>query len=156
MIRLAVRRLLLATLLASSGHVAQAAPGEVMLPVPTITLYPGDVIGDAHIVERAFRLGQRAPLVSVESRGAVIGKVARRTLLPGQPIPVIAVDDPKVVRRGVPTQVVFRENEMVITSIVEPLQSGSVNETVKARNPDSGLTVIGIVQADGSIRVGGE
>ncbi len=145
--------LLAATLFCLGANCAQAAPGDIMLPVPVVTLYPGDVITDAHLIDRAFRLAMRA---SVDNRLALVGKVARRTLLPGQPIPTNAVDDPKIVRRGVPTQVVFRESEMVITGIVEPLQSASVNEMVKARNPDTGLTVIGVVQANGTIRVGGE
>jgi flagella basal body P-ring formation protein FlgA len=132
---------------------AQAAPEGVMLPVPAVTLYPGDVISDAHLVDRAFRVAGR---VSIDNRLAVVGKVARRTLLPGQPIPLNAVDDPKVVRRGVPTQVVFRESDLVITGIVEPMASASVNEMVKARNPDTGLMVVGVVQADGTIRVGSE
>ena len=132
---------------------AQAAPEGVMLPVPAVTLYPGDVITDAHLVDRAFRVAAR---VSIDNRLAVVGKVTRRTLLPGQPIPLNAVDDPKVVRRGVPTQVVFRESDLVITGIVEPMASASVNEMVKARNPDTGLVVIGVVQADGTIRVGSE
>lgn len=145
--------LLAATLFCLGITCAQAAPGDIMLPVPVVTLYPGDVITDSHLIDRAFRLAMR---VSVDNRLALVGKVARRTLLPGQPIPINAVDDAKIVRRGVPTQVVFRESEMVITGIVEPLQSASVNEMVKARNPDTGLTVIGVVQADGTIRVGGE
>jgi flagella basal body P-ring formation protein FlgA len=132
---------------------ARAAPEGVMLPVPAVTLYPGDVITDAHLVDRAFRVAAR---VSIDNRLAVVGKVTRRTLLPGQPIPLNAVDDPKVVRRGVPTQVVFRESDLVITGIVEPMASASVNEMVKARNPDTGLIVIGVVQADGTIRVGSE
>jgi len=132
---------------------AQAAPESIMLPVPAVTLYPGDVIGDAHLVDRAFRAAAR---VSIDNRLAIVGKVVRRTLLPGQPIPLNAVDDAKVVRRGVPTQVVFRENDLVITGIVEPMQSASVNEMIKARNPDTGLTVVGVVQPDGTIRVGGE
>ncbi len=132
---------------------AQAAPEGVMLPVPAVTLYPGDVISDAHLVDRAFRVAGR---VSIDNRLAVVGKVARRTLLPGQPIPLNAVDDPKVVRRGVPAQVIFRESDLVITGIVEPMASASVNEMVKARNPDTGLMVVGIVQPDGTIRVGSE
>lgn len=132
---------------------AQAAPEAIMLPVPAVTLYPGDVISDAHLVDRAFRSAAR---VSIDNRLAIVGKVARRTLLPGQPIPLNAVDDAKVVRRGVPTQVVFREADLVITGIVEPMQSASVNEMVKARNPDTGLMVVGVVQADGTIRVGSE
>jgi len=132
---------------------AQAAPEGVMLPVPAVTLYPGDIITDAHLVDRAFRVAAR---VSIDNRLALVGKVTRRTLLPGQPIPLNAVDDPKVVRRGVPTQVIFRESDLVITGIVEPMASASVNEMVKARNPDTGLIVIGVVQADGTIRVGSE
>ncbi len=135
---------------------APARAQEIMLPVPTTTLYPGDTIEPSHIVERRFRYGARSPILAIESRAAIVGKVARRTLLPGQPIPHNAVDDPKVVRRGVPTQVIFREKGLVITGIVEPMQSASVNEIVRARNPDSGLMITGIVQPDGSIRVGAE
>lgn len=131
----------------------QANPVAVTLPVPAVTLYPGDVIADVHLVDRAFRVAGR---VAVDNRLALVGKVVRRTLLPGQPIPLNAVDDPKVVRRGVPTQVVFRESDLVITGIVEPMASASVNEMVKARNPDSGLIVVGVIQADGTIRVGSE
>jgi len=153
----AARRRALAGLLWLAAIAAPPASAqEVMLPVPVITLYPGDVVTDSNIVDRAFRSGTRATQISIESRMAIIGKVARRTLLPGQPIPTNAVDDPKLVRRGVPTQVVFRDADLVITGVVEPLQSAAVNETVKARNPDSGLTVVGVVQADGTIRVGGE
>jgi flagella basal body P-ring formation protein FlgA len=153
-----LRHLILAATLLGLGAAAplRAAPGDMVLPVPAVTLYPGDVIADAQLVDRLFRVNPRVPLLSIDNRLAIVGKVARRTLLPGQPIPVNAVDDPKVVRRGVPTQVVFRDNEMVITGIVEPMASASVNEMVKARNPDTGLMVVGVVQADGTIRVGGE
>lgn len=134
----------------------QAVADDRILPVPTITIYPGDVIRAEAVIDRRFRLAHGAQLAVIESRNAIVGKVARRTLLPGQPIPFNAVNDPQVVRRGVPAQVIFKENGLVITGIVEPLQSASVNESVKARNPDSGLTVVGIVQGDGTIRVGGE
>jgi flagella basal body P-ring formation protein FlgA len=133
-----------------------ASAGEIMLPVPTVTLYPGDVITDAQIVERSFRTEARAPMAAIDNRMAVVGKAARRTLLPGQPIPSNAVDDVKLVKRGVPTRVVFREDGLVITGVVEPLQSAAVNEMVKARNRDTGLTIVGMVQADGTIRVGAE
>lgn len=158
MARSLARTSLLAAAFLCAGAAAplRAQTSEIMLPVPTVTLYPGDLITDAHIVERPFRTGLRTPLAAVENRLAIVGKVARRTLLPGQPIPSNGIDDQKLVRRGVPTQVVFRENGLVITGIVEPMQAGAVNEMVKARNPDSGLMVIGVVQADGTIRVGME
>ena len=40
-----------------------------------------------------------APTI-LEAREALIGKVARRTLLPGQPIPVSAIRDPYLVTQG--------------------------------------------------------
>jgi flagella basal body P-ring formation protein FlgA len=147
---------LVAALCIGAAAAPPASAGEVMLPVPTVTLYPGDVITNAQIVERAFRMEARAPMAAIASRMAVVGKAARRTLLPGQPIPSNAVDDVKLVRRGVPTKVVFSEDGLVITGIVEPMQSAAVNEMVKARNPDTGLTIMGMVQADGTIRVGAE
>ncbi len=147
--------LLAATLLGASAPLGAAAE-DLMLPVPLVTLYPGDIVTDAQLVDRMFRVNSRASLVSIDNRHAVVGKAVRRTLLPGQPIPSNAVDDPKVVRRGVPAQVVFRENDLVITGVVEPMASASVNEMVKARNPDSGLIVVGVVQADGTIRVGAQ
>ncbi|MCU4179521.1 flagellar basal body P-ring formation chaperone FlgA [Bosea sp. BH3] len=147
--------LLAATLLGAAAPLSAAAE-DVMLPVPLVTLYPGDVVSDGQLVDRMFRINSRASLVSIDNRLAVVGKAVRRTLLPGQPIPSNAVDDPKLVRRGVPAQVVFREKDLVITGIVEPMASAAVNEMVKARNPDSGLIVVGVVQADGTIRVGAQ
>lgn len=151
-----LRYALLAATLFGAAAPHRAAAEDLMLPVPLVTLYPGDIVSDAQLVDRMFRVNSRASLVSIDSRQAVVGKAVRRTLLPGQPIPSNAVDDPKLVRRGVPAQVVFRENDLVITGIVEPMASASVNEMVKARNPDSGLIVVGVVQADGTIRVGAQ
>ncbi|MGX5734389.1 flagellar basal body P-ring formation chaperone FlgA [Bosea thiooxidans] len=151
-----LRYALLAATLIGAAAPLRAAAEDLMLPVPLVTLYPGDIVTDAQLVDRMFRVNSRGSLVSIDNRQAVVGKAVRRTLLPGQPIPSNAVDDPKLVRRGVPAQVVFREADLVITGIVEPMASASVNEMVKARNPDSGLIVVGVVQADGTIRVGAQ
>ena len=67
-----------------------------------------------------------------------------------------AVDDPKVVTRGVPTQVVFEENGLTITTIGSPLQSGSLGEQIRVRNIDTGRIILGVVQADGRIRIGAQ
>ena len=50
----------------------QANPAAVTLPVPAVTLYPGDVIADVHLVDRAFRVAGR---VAVDNRLALVGKV---------------------------------------------------------------------------------
>src|SRR3712207_9426612 len=65
----------------------------------------------------------------VESPRVLAGKTARRTLLPGEPIPVNAVDDPKLVTRGVQAQILFEEGGLSIMGIGIPLQSRSEEHT---------------------------
>lgn len=126
----------------------------LMLPVPTVTIYPGDVITDSMIRERSFPESFRARSAVVEAPFALIGKVARRTLLPGEAIPSNAVDEAKIVTRGVATQVVFEENGLTITTMGTPLQSGSLGEQIRVRNTDTGRIILGVVQADGRVRIG--
>ncbi|MFI5013175.1 MAG: flagellar basal body P-ring formation chaperone FlgA [Hyphomicrobiales bacterium] len=126
---------------------------DLTLPVPTIVIYPGDVIRDSLLVDREFSLD---PLVSggvIDNRAALIGKLARRTLLPGKPIPTIGVTEPRVVANGAQVKVVFEEGGLTITTYATALQAGSVGDIVKVRNPESGLIVSGTVQGDGSVRV---
>ncbi|WP_281024045.1 flagellar basal body P-ring formation chaperone FlgA [Microvirga flavescens] len=135
---------------------AQAAVAqERMLPVPTITIYPGDEIRAGMLRERSFPLGYQPRGAVIDTPLAVVGKTARRTLLPGEAIPVNAVDDPKIVSRGVPTQIVFEEGGLSITAMGSPLQSGGLGEQIRVRNTDTGRIILGTVQADGRIRIGG-
>ncbi|WP_433458102.1 flagellar basal body P-ring formation chaperone FlgA [Pseudochelatococcus sp.] len=135
------------------AQVPQEAAG--VLAVPLITIYPGDTITPDMVGEREF--GQLRPVRGgyVASAGVLVGKVARRTLLPGQAIPGSAVENAKLVQKGVPVPLVFEEGGLTITALAAPLQAGEINETVRARNVDSGLIVYGTVQEDGTLRIGG-
>jgi flagellar basal body P-ring formation protein FlgA len=124
------------------------------MPVPTITIYPGEVIKDGVVAERDFSASAVSNLAVVEARGGLVGMVARRTLLPNQLVPRNAVEEPRLVERGKPTQVIFSEAGMTIVAIASPLQSGGLGEMVQARNLDSGVTIVGTVQSDGTLRVG--
>jgi len=139
-------------MLVGGAHMVNAQ--EITLPVPAITIYPGDTIKEHMLKQRSFPANFRARSAVIEASLSVIGKTARRTLLPGEAIPVNAVDDAKLVTRGVPTQVVFQENGLTITTMGVPLQPGSLGELIRVRNSDTGRVIHGIVQADGRIRVG--
>ncbi|WP_029030031.1 flagellar basal body P-ring formation chaperone FlgA [Salinarimonas rosea] len=130
-----------------------ARAAGVTLPVPTITIYPGETIKDTVLVEREFppSTGQ---LAVVRDADALVGKVARRTLLPGRVVPQNAVEEAKLVVRGETTQIVFQADGLVISTLVTPLESGGAGDRVRARNLDSGLVIVGVVQDDGSLRVG--
>ncbi len=127
-----------------------------MLPVPTVIIYPGDVIKDNSLVDRDFSADfPTSKLAAINSRAALVGKVARRTLMPGFPIPASAVGDPKAVANGAKVRLLYEDGALAITAYGTALQAGSVGEIISVRNLGSGLTVSGSVQADGSVRVGG-
>jgi len=140
-----------------AGAAAQEADplADGTLPVPTVTIYTGDTITDAMIEERPFPQAVRDRMAVIEGRRPLIGKIARRTLLPGKPIPVNAVVEPMMVTRGVLTQAVFRSGGVLITAIVFPLRSGAIGDMIQLRNIDSGQIISGIVQADGTVLIGG-
>src|SRR5579875_207109 len=133
-----------------------AAADPYILPVPNIVIYPGDIIKDNRLVDRDFTAEfPKRNLTAIDSRTALIGKVARRTLFPGSPIPLNAVGDPRAVANGAKVRLLYEDGTLAIISYGTALQPGSVGEVISVRNLGSGLTVSGTVQADGSVRVGG-
>jgi flagella basal body P-ring formation protein FlgA len=125
------------------------------LPVPAVTIYPGDMIREALLVDRGFSANAPAQGTAIDSHAALVGKIARRTLLPGLPIPLNAVGEPNAVANGAKVRVIFEEDGLLIETYAAALQSGSVGQVISVRNLDSGLTISGTIQADGSVRVGG-
>jgi flagella basal body P-ring formation protein FlgA len=127
---------------------------ERILPVPAVTIYAGDTITEAMLKDRSFPETYKYRTAVVESPRVLAGKTARRTLIPGEPIPMNAVDDPKLVTRGMQATILFEEGGLSITGIGIPLQSGTMGETIQVKNVDSGRIITGRVQADGKIRIG--
>ena len=157
---LLARCLALALLAGAAPAPALAAEGmaasEIMLPVPTVTIYPGDTIKDSMLRMQAYPSTFRARSAVIDAPAAIAGRQARRMLLPGEPVPVNAVDDPRLVSRGAPTQMIFEENGLVITTVGAPLQNGGLGETIRVRNTDTNRIVLGTVMADGRIRIGAQ
>ena len=82
------------------------------------------------------------------------GKVARKTLLPGQPILVTAVNEPNLIQRGVPVALVYNTGALVITAKGIPMEAGRAGDFIKVRNVDSGIIISGTILADGTVQVG--
>lgn len=141
-----------ALLLAPAGAGAQ----EMILPVPSVTLYPNDEIGDEHITDRAFIASTVVRGSVQDDRAQIVGKVAKRTLLKGQPVPVNALREPYLIFSNKPATVVFEDGGLTITSTATALQNGAVGDVVALRNVESGLTIRGMVAKDGTVRVGGQ
>lgn len=147
-LRLAALALLVAAAPAAAG------PDEIMLPVPAVTIYAGDTIKETMLRLQPYPASYRGRGAVIDAPLAIAGRTARRMLLPGEPIPVNAVDDPRLVSRGAPTQMIFEENGLVITAVGAPLQNGGLGETIRVRNTDTNRIVLGTVMADGRIRIG--
>jgi flagellar basal body P-ring formation protein FlgA len=146
----------LAILVAMAGFLAGGAVAgeESRLPVPAVTIYPGDPIREEMLVDRAFAANFEGISSFVGAKYLLVGRSARRTLLPGQPIPTNAVEEPRLVTRGVPVKVIVEDEGLVIVAYGTPLQSGGVGALIRVRNVDTGVVVMGVVQADGSVRIG--
>ena len=145
------------SLLALSFGATQSHAGDVeSLPVAAVTIYPGDTIAEAMLVDRAFPAGTAAGYPIVASRAELTGKVARRTLLAGKLIAKNAIAMPALVAQGTIVRAVYQDEGLVITAAALALQSGSLGAVIQVRNTDSGKVIIGSVQADGTVRVDGQ
>jgi flagella basal body P-ring formation protein FlgA len=147
-------RLLLALAVAAASlGFAQAGAQDRFLPVPRAVIYPGETIHEEMLDERGFSGGAGAEGAVAASKQSVVGKIARRTLLPDRPIPMFAVDSPRVVSVNSSVKIVYADGGLTIVAYGSALQAGGVGDFIRVRNQDSGLIVTGRILADGSVRV---
>ena len=129
------------------------AEEPVKMPVPATVIYPGDTIKDEMIVDRAYAPNIPGLAAFVGERPLAVGRIARRTLFPGQLIPNNAIEEQKVVTRGNVVKVTIEDGDLFIVTYASSLQSGSPGALIQLRNLDTGVTIRGVVQPDGSVRI---
>jgi len=138
----------------AAACVVPAAAQEGSTPTPRAVIYPGDVIRDDMLADAAAPARDGSgPFV--EQRSLIVGKVARLTLLPGHAIPFSGVSNRKLVANGAEVRLIYSDGGLIIMTTGAALQDGSIGDIVRVRNSDSGVTVSGAVQPDGSVRVSG-
>lgn len=151
----AIKNLLRASAFAAAFFVTSSASADrIAFIVPSQIIYPGQAIGGNELQEKMFTIKSSAAGSYILSADQLIGKVARKTLLPGKPILVTAVNEPDLVQRGVSVPIVYDTGSLVITAKGIPMEAGRSGDFVKVRNIDSGIIVTGTVLANGSIQVG--
>ena len=145
------------TAVAALGLVATVAvshAAERTLVVPNVTIYPRDVVRAEQLDTRAFLYDPDGPSAYVENADAVVGLVARATLLANRPIPLNGVEKMKIVANGAPVRIRFTQGGFSITTAGQAMQAGGLGEVVRVRNNDTGLIVSGSVREDGAVEVG--
>jgi flagella basal body P-ring formation protein FlgA len=135
----------------SMAGFAFSADGTAVILVAKQTVYPGDTITENMLTSRPSGQNQTVGAFATDAQ-SLIGKVARRTLLPGQPIPRNAIREQYVILQGKTVPLVFESGTITITGAAVALESGTVGDTISARNPDSGIVIRGAVQPDGTLR----
>ena len=139
-----------------AGALAWPARAEVIkLITPKAVIYPGDLVSESMVMKLRFRVRPRSGATFVREFDQIVNLVARRTLVPGRPIHLSSLREAHVVNRGDTLTMIFSHGGLSIVGTVVALQPGATGKRIRVRNPDTGVVVSGIVQADGTIRAGG-
>lgn len=150
-------RRIAAIALVALGGIAQAALPALAdgqrRPVAAVTIYPGDIIRENMLTDATFP-DAAASAVFATSHAAIVGKVAKRTILPGNPFPTNAIGIPRIVSIGSMVRLVFEEDGLQISTYASALQNGAAGDVISVRNMESGVTLSGVIRPDGSIHVG--
>ena len=130
-----------------------ACADTMALPVPTRTIFPGQVIQDTDFTQKDFEVSDIAKLNFVVSLDQMQDKEAAKVLPVGRAVPLAALAKANDVRKGRETVAHFIANGIDIQGVLSPLRDGVAGQIVPCRNPSSGLTVDALVMADGSLNV---
>jgi len=122
--------------------------------IPSRIIYPGEQIAADALDMARVRKGRPTTTAFAREPVELIGKIARRTLLPGRFVPLAAVRNAYLVQQGAPVQILFVDGGLTISATAITLEPGSPGDVVKVRNADSGKVLTGTLMADGTVRVG--
>jgi flagella basal body P-ring formation protein FlgA len=131
-----------------------AAAAEELGVIPTHIIYPGETITADALQLARVRPGKPSTIAFAHEAGELVGKVAKRTLLPGRFVPLSSVRDSFLVTQGAPVQVLLIQDGLTISMTAVTLEPGAAGDIVKVRNVDSGAVFSAVVMADGTVRVG--
>jgi flagella basal body P-ring formation protein FlgA len=130
------------------------AAAEELGVIPSRIIYPGEMIAADSLQMARVRPGKPSTVAFAHAPNELVGKVAKRTLLPGRFVPLASVRDAYLVAQGAAVQVMFVEGGLTISMTAVTLEPGSAGDVVKVRNTDSGAVFSAIVMGDGTVRVG--
>jgi flagella basal body P-ring formation protein FlgA len=129
------------------------ADGIRLLPVPSATIGAGQIIGSDDVSERRFKTTPRSLSGIATEKDDITGKMARRPLQAGRPIPLSALMKPLSVRRGSKVTATFAEAGLSISIQLTALEDGAIGDVITARNVSTGATVQATVIAAGQLAV---
>lgn len=112
--------------------------------VPRRLLRAGERIASEDLVVEQIALGGGAERFAL-SLDQLVGRMAKRNILPGQPVELRSLERPAAVRRGAGITVQVHAGPMVVTMKGEALEDGAVGDSVRVMNPASSQVLVGRV-----------
>lgn len=149
-----IRSLIAACAVLVAGLIGTAsARAQEPVPVPSVVIYPL-----ATITPDMLTTASLSPPVLSSSyymvRQDIVGKMAKQTLLPGRPIPIVALMTPRLFPQGARIHIIFEADGISASALGIALDAGSEGDIIRVRNSDSNLIVTGRVEGDGAVHVG--
>lgn len=118
-----------------------AERGAIEVIVPQVAIYPGDKIREGLLTTKVIRANDAVLSAVFTSSADLEGRVARRTLVPGQPITKDAVRAFHVVTQGQRVAIRFQSQSISIVMTGFAVQAGGVGDVISVRNTDTGRLV---------------
>ena len=133
-------------------YVRGQVSAHIDIPVLNNSIARGEGVSEADITLASRTIG--SDLVGyVDNIDAIVGKVAKRNLRPGQPLRYSDLKAPVLVERGQTVNIVAGRTGLRVSMQGKALASGGTGDRVMVSNLSTGKRLEGIVSADGSVLV---
>jgi len=136
----------------SVGAAGAAENANVVVTVNRV-IYPGQAVPADAIVETRLRKPLAPGIEVIRDASLLVGMVAAKTILPRRLIAPSALREAYAIEAGQPTTVYYRDGTLTIAMDGVALQSANIGKPIRVRNTQSGRTIAGIVQPDGTVSV---
>ncbi len=134
------------------GEITGRALARLRIPVVQRRIAAGDTIRPEDVTLVAWRLDRLSPQM-LRAPTAVVGMAAVRPITPDRPIRANELERPRLIQKNGLVTMVLQRGRLKLTAKGRALEPGALGEAIRLINLRSGTTVVGEVQADGSVRV---
>lgn len=128
---------------------AAAAP-QPTIAVVEIPVARGELIDAAALTTRP---GTDAEARGALPMGAIVGKEARRALMPGMIVRALDVQEPELVKKGQAVSMVLRRGPLTIAASGRAMESGAAGKLIRVQNLSSKQVIDAEVVSQGLVRV---
>lgn len=127
---------------------------EATLPIllPNRRIAAGEIIDQSDVTQATMPLNAVAAHI-LRSERDIVGKEAKRILLPGRPIASHSVVEPRAVLRGDSVTISYANGILDLTAPGRALEEGAVDDFIRIVNLQSSKTITARVVQGGLVRV---